>query len=144
MPPTATLAELAHAIDVAFARWDFAHGHAFTLPDGRRASDIDDDRPEDELDSKTVRLSSLRFHSGDRFEYVFDLGDDWTHECTVVRSSADPDTEWGGTPTGIVATFGWGSIPDQYGRVTPNPEADDAEPTDAENAIDEDPRRWTK
>ena len=33
---SATLAELAHAIDLAFARWDHAHLHCFELGDGSR------------------------------------------------------------------------------------------------------------
>jgi hypothetical protein len=34
--PRHTLAELAEAIDLAFARWDHAHLHEFELGDGRR------------------------------------------------------------------------------------------------------------
>jgi hypothetical protein len=32
--PSHTFAQLAHAIDTAFARWDLAHMHMFTLADG--------------------------------------------------------------------------------------------------------------
>ena len=53
---------------------------------------------------------------GDEFEYVFDLGDNWRHRCVVMADKADPLVEYGLIPDGPVAIWGWGSIPDQYGR----------------------------
>ena len=53
---------------------------------------------------------------GEEFEYVFDLGDNWRHRCVVEREKADPVEEYGALPDRPVAIWGWGSIPDQYGR----------------------------
>jgi hypothetical protein len=53
---------------------------------------------------------------GDEFTYIFDLGDDWRHRCVVETEKADPREEYGALPTRPVAIWGWGSIPDQYGR----------------------------
>jgi hypothetical protein len=47
---------------------------------------------------------------------IFDLGDNWQHRCTVLADKADPVDEYGPVPAGPVAIWGWGSIPDQYGR----------------------------
>jgi hypothetical protein len=89
---THTFADLAAAIDRAFARWDLLHEHEFRLGDGRRI--------------------------GDTFEYVFDFGDSWEHRCTVLRREVDPAKESGASQSEIVPVFGWGTIPDQYGRTT--------------------------
>jgi hypothetical protein len=50
------------------------------------------------------------------FEYVFDLGDNWQHSCVVEPEKGDPLEEYGIVPEQPVAIWGWGSIPDQYGR----------------------------
>jgi len=71
--PRHTLAHLAGAIDLAFARWDRAHLHQFELADGKRhmlgASEFE---PE-VLDSADTRLHALGLRPGTEFEYVFDL-----------------------------------------------------------------------
>jgi len=56
---------------------------------------------------------------GDSFEYVFDFGESSEHRCTVLRSDLGPVKESGASPSEIVPVFGWGTIPDQYGRATP-------------------------
>ena len=53
---------------------------------------------------------------GDEFRYVFDLGDDWTHCCTVAESKVDPLEMFGTAPKVPTPYRGWGTIPDQYGR----------------------------
>ena len=55
---------------------------------------------------------------GDEFTYVFDLGDNWRHKCVVERGKADPVQAYGHVPERPVAIWGWGSIPDQYGRTS--------------------------
>jgi hypothetical protein len=52
---------------------------------------------------------------GSRFGYVFDLGDDWAHACTV-EGHLEPVDVLGAIPDGPMAYQGWGTIPDQYGR----------------------------
>ena len=53
---------------------------------------------------------------GMEFSYVFDLGDHWRHRCRVQDSKVDPLDTYGVIPELPVAVWGWGSIPDQYGR----------------------------
>lgn len=110
-----TFADLAEAIDDAFGRWDRAHLHQFDLSGDRvLTSEHDDDGPEGSEASTKVRLSTLE--PGERFSYMFDLGDQWTHLCTVESSRVDPFEELGFEPTKPLPHWGWGSIPDQYGR----------------------------
>jgi pRiA4b ORF-3-like protein len=112
-----SFARLAEAIDGAFARWDRAHLHMFTLADGTHLSRLvwwDGEAPEGTVDSGTTKLSRLT--AGEQFAYVFDLGDDWAHLCTVAEQRIDPLEELGETPDRPVPFWGWGDIPDQYRR----------------------------
>jgi hypothetical protein len=118
---THTFAEIAAAIDRAFARWDVSHLHEFVLADGRRIVAADDDGFEEgDLDETVETVASLDLTAGRSFEYVFDLGAGWEHRCMVLRESVDPLAELGIVPIEIVAVFGWGTIPDQYGRLAPD------------------------
>jgi hypothetical protein len=117
-----TFAEIAGAIDRAFARWDLSHLHEFRLPDGRRllmmdgADEFEELDPACDLDELSQSLSSLGLSRGETFTYVFDFGDNWEHRCTVLRTDVDPVEECGIVPSEIIPIFGWGTIPDQYGR----------------------------
>ncbi len=109
--------QLAAAIDAGFGRWDLAHLHLFTLADGRQLATRglwDGEEPEGSLDSATTSLSLLGL--GDRFAYVFDLGDDWAQLCTVGAERIDPLQAVGIVPSQPTAYWGWGELPDQYGR----------------------------
>ena len=116
--PSHTFHDLAQAIDNAFARWDLAHLHAFTIADGRRIDDPEDsdyDGPEP-LDIRSAKVTRT-VRPGDAFCYVFDFGDDWTHRCTVDDEKLDPHDAFGARlPTRPTPIGGWGSMPDQYGR----------------------------
>jgi hypothetical protein len=108
---------LAAAVDGAFARWDLAHLHLFTLPGGRHVTRLrswGEEEPSDAVDSDRTRLSGLA--PGAQFVYVFDLGDDWTHLCTLAAGRIDPLQQVGVIPAVPVPYFGWGQISDQYGR----------------------------
>jgi len=128
-PPNHSFGLLAAAIDDAFARWDRSHLHEFELKDGTRIgiADPDDDAL---LDEQRLHLSRLKF--GDQFVYVFDLGDDWAHLCTVGESSIDPVEALGALPRGPLPYFGWGNIPDQYGRVWNDHDGEAQMPADPE------------
>jgi hypothetical protein len=122
--PGRSLAELAEAIDVAFGRWDHAHLHEFEFADDSRFVLGGDDFDPTVANTKDVVLQSLGLEPGAGFDYVFDLGDNWKHRCLVQATDVDPDEEYGAPPNQPVPIWGWGTIPDQYGRIT---EADDEE-----------------
>src|SRR5689334_5760102 len=85
---THTFAQLATAIDDAFARWDRSHLYEFEFADGRRVGRPDgEDEDEELLDGAELTLSSLR--KGEQFVYTFDLGDNWEHLCTVAEHRID-------------------------------------------------------
>jgi hypothetical protein len=118
-----TFADLGAAIDRAFARWDLSHLHEFRFSDGRVIGMADTDEfgdHENEIDERTMTIGAAGLRVGDSFEYVFDFGDGWEHRCTVLRGDVDPVEEWGRKPREIVPIFGWGDLPDQYGRATPD------------------------
>lgn len=110
-----TFADLGAAIDTAFARWDHSHLHLFELEAGMRL--MLDGGDDGEPDSQRVPLAGLTKARG-RFVYVYDLGDDWRHECQVMEVGVDPLEAYGTAPAQPVPIFGWGTIPDQYGRLT--------------------------
>jgi Plasmid pRiA4b ORF-3-like protein len=115
--PRHTLAELAEAIDVSFARWDHSHLHVFEFGDGRRYMLGGSEFEPDVTDSTEATLREFDLRRSSRFEYVFDLGDDWRHACEVQATDLDPEDEYGAPPEQPVPIWGWGWIPDQYGRV---------------------------
>ena len=124
-----TFAELAQAIDGAFARWDLAHMHMFTLADSTRVTTHrhwDGEAPDASLDSPTTKLSRLA--PGDQFAYVFDFGDDWAHLCTIDAQKIDPLDTTGFTPAAPTAYWGWGDMPDQYGRAWDGDDGESPQP----------------
>lgn len=113
--PQHTLKDLAEAIDLAFARWDLAHLHEFEFPGGIRYGLPDEEYGQSVIDFEQVRagqIVSRRVH----FSYVFDFGDDWRHHCRIEQSNADPVGLAGIVPEKPIPVWGWGWIPDQYGR----------------------------
>jgi hypothetical protein len=85
------------------------------MSDGTRLGSPDPEFDnEDIVDDGRARL--LRLQPGEKFIYIFDLGDDWTHLCTVGATGLDPIETLGIVPEAPTPYFGWGAIPDQYGR----------------------------
>jgi hypothetical protein len=115
-----SLLELAVAIDTRFARWDLGHLHLFRFPDGAEYMLGGGEDGDDGPSTESIRLGRLGLTNGTEFEYVFDLGDEWLHRCEVQAVNVDPEVEFGEAPLGPVPLFGWGTIPDQYGRLTPD------------------------
>lgn len=111
-----TFRQLAETINAAFGRWDLSHLYAFRLEDGRvigtRFEDLDF------LEAARTKIGG-RWREGDTFQYEFDFGDSWEHRCTVLETEVDPEEVYGKRPKGPVAIFGWGTLPDQYGRRSP-------------------------
>ncbi|WP_152347044.1 UPF0158 family protein [Brevibacterium sp. CFH 10365] len=122
--PAHTFADFADAINSAFARWDLAHLSVFTLADGRVITDefsaeefsTSEFGPVQEtLDFTRVKVVR-ETKSGDEFRFTFDLGDNWTHRCVVSERKLDPNAMFDDPPDRPVAIWGWGEMPDQYGR----------------------------
>ncbi len=111
-----TFWHLARTINLGFGRWDLTHLSLFTLDDGTRISHADPwfDPPDGTIEIGKEKLSRLTL--GEQFAYTFDLGDEWTHLCTVAPQKIDPESVFGEAPDAPTAYFGWGDLPDQYGR----------------------------
>ena len=125
-----SFAQLAEAIDLAFGRWDLSHLHMFTLTDGTGISPLawwDGDAPDGMADGHVVTLNRLQ--AGEQFAYVFDMGDDWAHLCTVADQRIDPRQELGEAPPRPIPYWGWGDLPDQYGRRFDADDGDSPTPT---------------
>ena len=132
--PDHVFAELADAVDNAFGRWDITPLHEFTV-EGRRVLPGGDPDDDEAADSDALTLGEAGLGTGARFSYVFDLGEGWEHDCRVedvgVEAAPGVDTE---VP---IPVFGWGSIPDQYGRITDEdevPDDDDSEDVEFDTA----------
>jgi hypothetical protein len=118
--PSHTFLGLAEAINQGFARWDLSHLHEFELGGGRRIGFVDPDPLEDDEvveDHAAVKVAAA-VAPDEEFTFVFDFGDRWEHRCCVLAEKADPRQQWGPgpLPKQPVPTWGWGLIPDQYGR----------------------------
>jgi hypothetical protein len=113
-----TFAQLAEAIEAAFARWDRAHLHEFTLADMTRLAtpfgNLERGLEGPLLDDRTMKLSHLSLR--ERFLYLFDYGDGWLHLCTVAPQCIDALETLGPLPSRPLPFSGWGELPDQYGR----------------------------
>lgn len=114
--PQHTFRQLAEAINASFARWDLSHLYTFRLADGTEVG-----LPDEEFtlrDAARTKIARRQLH--EVFEYEFDFGDGWTHRCSVIEVDVPPEDVYGVRPKGPVPVWGWGSIPDQYGRTTPD------------------------
>jgi hypothetical protein len=111
-----TFEQLSTAIDDAFARWDRSHLWAFRFPGDLRIEMpfADWDPSVEALDASTTKLSRLQ--PGEQFVYEFDFGDSWMHLCTVGEERIDPLDTLGTVPAVPLPFWGWGDLPDQYGR----------------------------
>lgn len=115
-----TLFDLALAVDTYFARWDRGHLHLFRSPGGDTYVLGGEEEGDEETDTMSVTIGDLDLREAAVFDYVFDLGDEWVHRCEVRSVDVNPTAEFGDVPPGPVPIFGWGAIPDQYGRTAPD------------------------
>jgi hypothetical protein len=118
--PAHTFADLARAIDGAFARWDRAHLCQFRLSDGRTITDRES--AEELADSLSGALGAAPLildrtkvlrtvEPGEEFCYLFDFGDGWTHRCTLEAGKIDPLEELGVVPDLPLPSWGVGQHP---------------------------------
>ncbi|MEO5314423.1 UPF0158 family protein [Pseudarthrobacter sp. CC12] len=119
-----TFLDLANAINDAFARWDRSHLSMFTLNDGRVITDQETGAEMagsgggpiiTAIDIATAKVART-LGPGSEFQFMFDLGDAWMHRCVVEETKVDPLEVLGIRPDFPLPYWGWGSIPDQYGR----------------------------
>lgn len=129
--PQHTFAQLANAIDNAFGRWDRAHLHQFFLDDGRviGSSDDEDDPLEDVVDDQRAVMAQLK--PGEQFAYEFDFGDSWLHLCQREKEVVDPEDIFGMHPPDPTKCWGWGALPDLYGRRWPDDDGTGPIPADS-------------
>jgi hypothetical protein len=118
--PRHTFHVFAEAIDDAFARWDRSHLHEFGIPRlGKSVTEFrfsGGEEDERELDADVVMLGDV-LQLGEEFTYTFDLGDNWRHRCLLADTVIDPDEVLGVVPDRPLPYWGWGVIPDAYGRL---------------------------
>ncbi|MGH8899683.1 MAG: IS1096 element passenger TnpR family protein [Egibacteraceae bacterium] len=110
-----SFADLADAIDTAFARWDLTPLHEFGVEGRQLAAEPDE---ADVEDSDEVTVGEVGLRPGSRFTYLFDLAARWMHDCTVDEVRVDPYELTGEEPDLPAVVLGWGTIPDQHGRHT--------------------------
>ncbi|MFF1254798.1 UPF0158 family protein [Pseudarthrobacter sp. NPDC058329] len=122
--PSHTFMDLANAINGAFARWDRSHLSMFSLADGRVITDEETGAEmaasvhgpiTASIDIEVAKVVRT-VEPGAEFQFTFDLGDAWTHRCVVAEVKVDPLEVLGIRPGIPLPYWGWGSIPDQYGR----------------------------
>jgi hypothetical protein len=82
VPGSTTLAGLHAVIQVAMG-WTNSHLHQFEI-NQRIFGDIDDDAPEELLEAADFTLQEVA-QAGDRFDYLYDFGDGWSHTVTVEK-----------------------------------------------------------
>ena len=79
VPATAPLPELHNLLQAAIG-WTDSHLHQFVTSEATYGVDLDEVWPQDQRDEAAARLADL----GNRFEYVYDFGDGWTHDVEVL------------------------------------------------------------
>jgi hypothetical protein len=88
--PQHTLLELALAIESEFDREEQDHWHSFRLKDilVLGAWDSSDEMPSLLTNPITADVKVSEFvEPGTHFEYVFDMGASWTHDCFIPKRS---------------------------------------------------------
>lgn len=81
VPDTFTLAQLHEAIQISMG-WENYHLHQFTIDFVNYGRPSADDW-EPVQDERRVTLQKLGIQKKDKFEYIYDFGDDWLHRILV-------------------------------------------------------------
>ncbi|MGW6485393.1 plasmid pRiA4b ORF-3 family protein [Streptomyces sp. NPDC055059] len=91
VPSGTTLQQLHHLIQVAFG-WEDYHMWAFETPQDRYGTA---DRELGIRSAAAKRLDQVAPHTGDRFGYTYDFGDNWEHDILVEAvEDAEPGTAY--------------------------------------------------
>lgn len=81
VPDTFTLPQLHAAIQISMG-WEDSHLHQFTINFTNYGTpSIEDWEPVQ--DERRVTLQKLGIQKHDKFEYIYDFGDDWLHQIVV-------------------------------------------------------------
>ncbi|GEM_PF-240413 len=92
IPGNRSLAEVSEIILTAMG-WDGYHLHLFDIRGQHYGQPTPDDWDPLE-DERKVRLDNLRFRKGSHFVYIYDFGDSWVHDITILGTQkANPDIE---------------------------------------------------
>lgn len=92
IPGNRNLAEVSEIILTAMG-WTGYHLHLFEIRGKHYGEPIPDDWDPLE-DERKVRLDNLRLRKGSHFVYIYDYGDNWVHDITIVGTQkANPDIE---------------------------------------------------
>ena len=84
---------LVHLVLQMAMGWENRHLHEFVSADRKRYVDFDGYEPqENEQDENMYTLKELVSEPGDRCLYLYDFGDDWTHEI-VLEAVSDIEVE---------------------------------------------------
>ncbi len=91
MPSYYTFFHFHYALQAAFG-WTNSHPFQFS-PKGFGSEpcikEVFDDDPdfgyEDPIEAKTIKLSEIFKKEGQKFNYIYDFGDDWTHKITLEK-----------------------------------------------------------
>ncbi|MBS2024465.1 MAG: plasmid pRiA4b ORF-3 family protein [Deltaproteobacteria bacterium] len=92
VPQAARLSKLHHLLQLA-AAWEDRHLHEFEVR-GRRYSVPDPDDTHFDLDETKATLATLALRAGEKFQYVYDFGDDWRIECKVIGPAPEHPRGW--------------------------------------------------
>jgi len=85
-----TLHELHRTIQMLFDWYDY---HLYRFEIGDREFEAPDEDAEGE-DATKMTLGRLGLSPGDRFRYIYDLGDDWVHRVEVEGREIASDRAW--------------------------------------------------
>lgn len=117
VPRRIPYAQLAIAINHAFARWDVDQPWTFTLPDRSQVThSLDGATPLPGILPPSTSIGPLSDHQEFTFDYDPQRG--WRHECRVLVTRESVQ-EWGREITEPTVIDGWGPIPDPFGRDDP-------------------------
>lgn len=114
VPRRIPYAQLAVAINGAFARWDLDKPWTFTLPDRSTVvHSLDAAAPQPGALPPATSIGPLSDHQ----EFVFDYDPErgWHHACQVLMTRESLQ-EWGRDITEPTVIDGWGPVPDPFGR----------------------------
>jgi hypothetical protein len=79
VPDGFTLHQLHRVLQIVFSRLDY---HLYEFRIGSRRFEAPDPEAEAE-DATRAHLANLELHPGSRFTYLYDFGDNWTHDIEV-------------------------------------------------------------